>query len=55
MAKPISIFLVLALSTLVAISQTNGQTMKECRITAGVGIAGATEMQGHWEEIFGCS
>jgi hypothetical protein len=43
MTKPISIFFVLALSTLVAISQTNGQTMKECRITGGVGIAGATE------------
>jgi hypothetical protein len=42
MTKSISLLFLFAFFSLVALSQTNTQTQKECRITSGIGFAGAT-------------
>src|ERR1035437_990697 len=42
MTKSISLLFLFAFFSLVALSQTNTQTQKKCRITSGIGFAGAT-------------
>lgn len=43
MPKSISFLFLFAFLSLASISQTNSQTEKECRITSGIGLAGATK------------
>jgi|ERR1035437_960874 hypothetical protein len=43
MTKFFSLLFLFAFSSLVSLSQTNTQTQKECRITSGIGFAGATK------------
>jgi hypothetical protein len=43
MPKSLLLFFLFILSALVSFSQTNSQIQKECRITGGLGFAGATK------------
>ena len=43
MTKSVSLLLQFVFFSLVSLSQTNTQTQKECRITSGIGFAGATK------------
>jgi hypothetical protein len=43
MTKSVLLFFLFILSDLVSFSQTNSQIQKECRITGGLGFAGATK------------
>ena len=43
MTKSLPFFFLFILSTLVSFSQTNSQIQNECRITGGLGFAGATK------------
>ena len=42
MTKSVSLLFLFAFVSLASLSQTNSQTQKECRITSGIGFAGAT-------------
>src|SRR5690242_13286388 len=43
MTKSLPFFFLFILSTLVSFSQTKSETQRECRITGGLGFAGATK------------
>lgn len=43
MTKSISLLFIFFFASIASFSQTNSQTQKECRITSGIGFAGATK------------